>query len=149
MGVVSIIVIAVLLTSLLGTDAFMVQAAEHNQDPVKVKISPDAVYLGAATIISLAAFGSILGIRIKGMHSSSTMKKIGYPMMGGGVIVVIASQWFLVVQACCKELSIDEFAWAYGFTMASLMLVVLGFTVFVDSEFARSTKDQDEQPGQT
>ena len=109
MGVVSIIIIAVLLTSLLGTDAFMVQAAEHNQDSVQVKVNPDAVYLGAATIISLATFGSILGIKVHGIHRYSTKKKIGYLMMGSGVIGIIASQWFLVVQACCKKLSVDEF----------------------------------------
>ena len=79
-------------------------------------LSLDAIYLGGATLIGLATFGSVIGTRlIKG--SNDAQEKRGVVLMFAGPAGLITAQGILMFFACCLGVNTSVFlCFAYDYT---------------------------------
>ena len=102
-AVAAISMLISILAFTVALDGFEVRPA--TDDAETKPLSPDAIYLGGATIIGLATFGSALAIRIKiertARGKSRQQARIG--VLLGGALALIISQWVLMLGACCSD----------------------------------------------
>ena len=99
-------------------------------------LSPDAIYLGAATLIGLATFGSVIGTSIiKG--SKGARVKSGVSMIAIGTAGVIGMQGLLMLVACCGEVRTYIVYPLIISTMGFVFIAILGFGRNMDELFKR------------
>ena len=109
-----------------------------------VSLPKDAIYTGGATIIGLAAFGSVIGARV----ITGKNEKIEYPgaiLMIGGAVGVIIIQGFVMWDACCTDLNQTAFRTYIIVTTVSSILIILGFSHIVSELFRLGSKNQDRR----
>ena len=101
-------------------------------------LTRDAVYLGGATIVALAVFGSALGIGITA-GKGKKLNKYSVAMVSGGTTGVAFTQGLSMMFACCIDFSMAIF----GITIPALLtLATITFTVPVMLGFAQIADDQ-------
>ena len=131
-----------ILTLTVALDGFGVRFAT-DFDETK-PLSPDAIYLGGATIIGLATFGSALAIRIKMERTArgKSRQQVRIGLLLGGALALIISQWVLMLGACCLEDDLDLFFYFHAMTLISAVLVIVSFGSLLDRMFSSSSKPQ-------
>ena len=105
-------------------------------------LSRDAIYLGGATIIGLAAFGSVIGTSIV-MGSKNELVKTGVTMIATGTAGVIGAQGFLMFSACCWIVHPYIFYVFLTLTLAFAIMIIFGYGYIIDYLFKHfSSKPQ-------
>ena len=94
----------------------------------------DTIYIGSATILSFASFGSVLTIRVYMNPKNPKTQARGLILVLGSVIMIIVIHTFIVVGACCMVLPKTALVLGLFVASAFLMLVVLGYSVMVDAQ---------------
>lgn len=95
-------------------------------------LSPDAIYLGGATLIGLATFGSVIGIRIIAGKDVKN-ERLGAALMLSGVVVVIIAQGALMLYACCWGVSSATFYLLIPLTVICSTLIIVAFGHIVET----------------
>ena len=92
------------------------------------------IYIGSATILSFASFGSVLTIRVYMSPKKPKMQASGLLLVLGSVIMIIIIHTHIMVGVCC--IGLPKTALVVGLFAASafLMLVVLGYSMMVDAQ---------------
>ena len=104
-------------------------------------LSPDAIYLGAATLIGLATFGSVIGTSItKG--SKDARVKSGASMIALGTAGVIGMQGLLMFAACCWGVHTYVVFILVTLTLVFVFITILGFGRIMDELFKRFSKSR-------
>ena len=96
----------------------------------------NAVYMGAATIIGLATFGSILGLRITITSESykKKLKAVGMIIYGATGVAII--QGCLMVFLCCVKLPPSVLFIANALTVIGIGAILLGVAMMMDEQFS-------------
>ena len=102
---------------------------DWNKDPPGIEVDRNTVYMSGATIISLATFGSILGIRIKTDHETSKTRSKGVKCIFGGITAVIILQGSLMITACCTGLDSNVLFGFLILTCLALVFIVAGIAL--------------------
>lgn len=105
---------------------------DWDENPSKIKVGPNTIYMSGATIISLATFGSILGIRIKPDHKTSKTQSRGFNYIFGGITAVIVLQGILMILACCVGLNSGFLIGVLILTCVALLAIVAGIAIIHD-----------------
>ena len=100
-----------------------------------LEVKRDTVYLGSATIISLATFGSLVTVRVLGSPKTLEPRMLGFVTMFGGVIAVIIIQSIIMYGACCGSMSTIGFAGLFFATAVALASIIIGFAMILESWF--------------
>lgn len=106
-------------------------------------LSPDAIYLGAATLIGLATFGSLIGARIV-TGSASKKEERGIRFMVGGATAVIMTQGFAMTYACCWDVNSMVLYALVWITIVSSAVTILGFSQIMEVLLRFHSKARDE-----
>ena len=134
----TIAAVAVMLVVML---AFMTL---EEYDYVK-PLTREAVYIGGATIIAFALFGSALGtgiIRDKGKK----LDKHGLIFIYLGTISITITQGFSMLFACCHDFDVTALAVFTSTTIACTVPIILGFAQIIDWQQSGSKGSADGQP---
>ena len=127
---VALIIAAITFVTLFGTFHFALHDKPQTDGYAnmwQIKISPDTVYVGAATIIGLATFGSVLGLRFSRIHERHGTVEVGTAIILGAIVLLIFVQGNLMFSACCGNLSPDTFAFMLALSITSLIVAIFGF----------------------
>ena len=114
----------------------------ETDDSNTVPMDADTIYLGGATLIGLATFGSTLGTTI--FHGSrDALEKRGAVLMAFGPAGVIGSQGFLMYSTFAFGVHAHFFYPMHVLTLVSAIITILGFNYIVEARFKnRSSKSQ-------
>ena len=112
-------------------------------------LSADAVYIGGATIIALAAFGSALSTKIV-VNRDKNAEKVGAGLIALGAGTITAAQVFIMWHACCGDLSCQTLLAYLGLTGVAVVLIILGFALTRYSQPEKDSKgpDRGQPPAQ-
>ena len=104
-----------------------------------------AIYTGGATLMGLAAFGSVIGSGfLAGKNMDKKVLNRGVLLMVGGSIGVIMTQLFLMLNVWCNVLDMQVIkVWVFV-TAIYGSLIVLGFAYIFEIRFNRSSNPQDK-----
>ena len=142
-AVAAISMLISILAFTVALDGFEIRPA---MDYAETKpLSPDAIYLGGATLIGLATFGSVIGTRlIKG--SNDAQEKRGVVLMFAGLAGLITAQGILMFFACCWRVNTGAFYVWHTITLVFAIITVLGLGYIVEALF-RSSSSKSHAPG--
>lgn len=107
----------------------------------EVNVDADTIYVSSATLIGLATFGSVLGIKlVKGLKAQKR-NYMGIGIISVSVMMVIILQWFIMLQACCMDFdSLSFVIWQVG-TLGYLMGIIAGFAFILESSLNLESED--------
>ena len=107
-------------------------------------LSPDAIYMGGATLIGLATFGSVIGSKI--ITGERVKNEILFAaLMLSSVAIVIVAQGSLMLYACCWGVNSAVFYLSITLTIVGSILIIAIFGHIVETWLkSRSTvRDED------
>lgn len=111
-------------------------------------LSADAVYIGGATIIALAAFGSVLSTGVI-TGKDKKIERFGAMLVFGGAAIVVFIQGINMLHVCCLNFDVSNLWHPTIFTIAGSILIIIGFGWIMDKRFMFSSKDRDKGQGTT
>ena len=107
-------------------------------------LSLDAIYLGGATLIGLATFGSVIGTRlIKGSYDAQEKK--GVVLMFAGPAGLITAQGIIMFFACCFGVNASVFYVLHTITLVFAIITILGLGYIVEA-LLRSFSSKPQKP---
>ena len=95
-------------------------------------MDPDTIYVSSITLIGLATFGSVLGIKLGKNPESRKWNYLGIGVISVSVIMVITLQWFIMLQACCIDFGSSKFLTLQIGTLLYLMGIIVGFAFVLE-----------------
>lgn len=113
-------------------------------------LSADAVYIGGATIIALAAFGSALGTGVmigknERIEWRDTVMMFSIVSILGGAIFATFTQGLSMLHVCCSDSPmLREFTAA---TIAAAVIIIFGFALITAKRLWFGYKAQGRQSG--
>lgn len=121
------------LNALLTLLAVVIQWSKSDGSLKQIS-DANMVYVGSATIVSFASFGSVLTIRVYMNPASFKTQARGLILVLGSVIMTISIHTIIMIGACC--MGVPKAALGLGLFVASvfLMLVVFGYAMMVDAQ---------------
>ena len=142
-AVAAISMLISILAFTVALDGFEIRP--ETNDAETEPLSSDAIYLGGATLIGLATFGSVIGTSIiKGSHDAREQR--GATMMTTGTAGVIGAQGFLMFSACCWIVHPYIFYVFLTLTLVFAIMIIFGFGYIVDALFKSvSSKSQERE----
>ena len=132
--------IMALLLALLVVSLVSDEPLSKETDNVK----NDAVYMGAATIIGLATFGSILSLRITITSESYKKKLKAVSMIIYGAAGVVATQGCLMILLCCVKLPPSVLFMANTLTVIGIGAILVGTARMMEEQFSHHGPDHSE-----
>ncbi len=102
---------------------------DWDKKPSKIEVDRNVVYMSGATIISLATFGSILGIRVRTNRKTFRSQSIAFGMIWLGTIAIIWIQGSLMIYACCLKLDPSLLHFFLLGTCATLVAIITGVVI--------------------
>ena len=109
-----------------------------------VKVSRDTAYVSSATLIGLATFGSVLGIKLGKSPEARIWNNRGVFTITCSVLILILLQWLIMLEACCLDSVLLGVGLLHVFTLACLVGIILGFVILLEPSLnpqpKRSTK---------
>lgn len=108
------------LCGLIPLVVLPVTGTEHTVEPASNIISRDAVFLGAATIMGLAAFGSVLTMRIH----DKTIVVVKMIITVGLVVLIITQSWFMYI-LIMERADLDPWIWLTVTTICLVVVVIM------------------------
>ena len=100
-----------------------------------INIHPDAVYGGAATIVGLATFGSILSLRFSKSHKRYGPVETGTATVLASITALIFVQGFLMLITCCGDLTQNVFVFILAASLTCLLMAIWGLSYTLDPSF--------------
>ena len=139
-AVVAISMLISILAFTVALDRFEIRPA--TDDAETELLSPDAIYLGGATIIGLATFGSALVIKIKIERTTrgQARQKIQIGVLLGGATGLIISQGILMLHACCGNVNGDTVFVFHFITLGFALAVIFSFGFLLEGMFSSSSR---------
>ena len=119
---------------------FVESYSDHEEEYDDIKVHADTMYIAAATIMSLAAFGSVLGMRFDDIRQPNSYRRTGALVMVVGTLGTIIIQANIMRDVCCTGTSTADFQWYLFGTMMTLFFTVAGFVIMQDAK--RRKEDQ-------
>ena len=108
---------------------------------VEVNVDPNTLYVSSATLIGLATFGSVLGIKLGKDPTSQKWNYLGIGVISVSVMMVIILQWLTMIYACCMHLNSWAFViWQFG-TLIYLMGIIAGFAFVLEPSLSLKSVD--------
>ena len=105
-------------------------------------LSADAVYVGGATIIALAAFGSALGTGVVvGRYKNA--KRLTVYLITGGAALITVSQVFIMWHACCGGPLYAALPGYLVVTGIGAFSVIFGFVVKMGNQLEKDFQSPD------
>ena len=98
----------------------------------EINVSVDTIYVSSVTLIGLATFGSVLGIKLGRDLKALKWNYIGIGIVSISVMMVIILQWFVMIQACCRDLDPSIFLALQAGTLFYLVGILVGFIIVLD-----------------
>lgn len=129
---------------------FVLAAMCYEYGPVEIsgykELTRDAIYMGGATIIALAVFGSVLGTGI----ITGKGKKFGerdIVFVYGGTIGITVTQGLNMAVACCLNLNAILLTFSTYITIVCTVPIILGFAQIVERQQSGSKGQDNVQSG--
>ena len=122
--------VMLMLTGILFVESY----SDHEEEYDDIKVHADTMYIAAATIMSLAAFGSVLGMRFDDIRQPNSYRRLGALVMVVGTLGTISVQANIMRDICCTGTNAADFQMYLFGTMFTLFLTVTGFVIMQDAK---------------
>ena len=109
-------------------------------------LTRESVYIGGATIIAFALFGSILSVGII-TDRDKKLDERDLKMVYGGTALIVSVQGLNMLFACCLIFNVFSLAVVTSMTFVSAAIIILGFGQIVGRQLSKPKKSGGGQSG--
>ena len=110
------------------------------------EVDANALYVSSATLIGLATFGSVLGIKLGKGPKAPVWNNRGVVVIAISSMMLIAMQWLIMLKACCLDFDQPNLVMLHIGTLAYLMGIMIGSAFVLEPSLNPQRKGLTKSP---
>ena len=112
----------------------------------EVRVNEKTLYASSATLIGLATFGSVLGIKLVKDAKARMTNNVGIIVIFLSVVMLILLQWAIMLKACCLDFDLWELGILHTLTLFCLIGIMVGFVFLLDPLLSHQSSSSAKSP---